>query len=158
MTDCLAALPEKIRECFPTFASISAPQPHACHFKYNPVDVQWQQRACSSLGFKYSGPNGVLPCGADVQLTPPTLIKIIFGDGNCFFLTITGYSCSTGCPQSHCPTYENYRRFVVTSLTLSALSAHARECCSSHFVCVSVCLCDFGEGAVFRVETYISTF
>ena len=36
------------------------------------------------------------------------------------------------------------------------LSAHAREGYSSHFVCHS--LFDFGEGAVFRVETYIDTF
>ena len=40
------------------------------------------------------------------------------------------------------------------------LSAHAREGYSSHFVCLSVCHCvslfHSGEGAVFRVETYIS--
>ena len=47
---------------------------------------------------------------------------------------------------------------------LLTLSAHAREGYSSHFVCHSVCLSvclslfDFGEDAVFRVETYISTF
>ena len=45
--------------------------------------------------------------------------------------------------------------------SLLTLSAHAHvEGYSSHFVCLSVCvsLFDFGEGAVFRVETYISTF
>ena len=45
---------------------------------------------------------------------------------------------------------------------LLTLSAHAREGYSNHFVCLSVCLSVslfyFGEGAVFRVETYISTF
>ena len=43
---------------------------------------------------------------------------------------------------------------------LLTLSAHAREGYSSHFVCqsVSLSLFYFGEGAVFRVETYISTF
>ena len=43
---------------------------------------------------------------------------------------------------------------------LLTLSVHAREGYSSHFVglCVSVSLFDFGEGAVFRVESYISTF
>ena len=42
---------------------------------------------------------------------------------------------------------------------LLTLSAHAREGYSSHFVTLSVCvsLFDFGEGAVFRVETYTST-
>ena len=49
--------------------------------------------------------------------------------------------------------------FRQLSLTLSA---HAREGYSSHFVCQSVCLSvcvslfHSGEGAVFRVETYIS--
>ena len=33
---------------------------------------------------------------------------------------------------------------------------HAQEGCSSHFVTLSVTFY-FGEGAVFRVETYIST-
>ena len=42
----------------------------------------------------------------------------------------------------------------VRSLTLSA---HAWEGYSSHFVCQSVCVTDFGEGTAFRVETY-STF
>ena len=39
---------------------------------------------------------------------------------------------------------------------LLTLSEHAREGYSSHFVSLS--LFDFGEGAVFRVETYNSTF
>ena len=49
-------------------------------------------------------------------------------------------------------------------VVLLTLSAHTREGYSSHFVCqsvsqsVCVSLFDFGEGAVFRVETYISTF
>ena len=48
----------------------------------------------------------------------------------------------------------------VLFLNLLTLNAHAREGYSSHFVCHSVCvsLFDFGEGAVFRVETYIDTF
>ena len=45
--------------------------------------------------------------------------------------------------------------YVVTIYMLLTLSAHAREGYSSHFVCLFL---DCGEGAVFRVETYISTF
>ena len=50
--------------------------------------------------------------------------------------------------------------FSCLLVSLLTLSAHAREGYSSHFVCHSVCvsLFDFGEGAVFRVETYINTF
>ena len=51
---------------------------------------------------------------------------------------------------------------VPEALTLSfslTLSAHVREGYSSHFVSQSVMsLFDFGEGAIFRVENYISTF
>ena len=41
------------------------------------------------------------------------------------------------------------------NILLLTLSAHAREGYSSHFVCL---LFYCGEGAVFRVETYINTF
>ena len=57
---------------------------------------------------------------------------------------------------------KNSMYFKITELL--TLSAHAREGYSSHFVCqsvsqsVCVSLFYFGEGAVFRVETYISTF
>ena len=51
--------------------------------------MQWQQRACHSLGLNNHGQNGVLPGGADVQLAPPTLTKTIDGNGNCFFRTIS---------------------------------------------------------------------
>ena len=59
--------------------------------------------------------------------------------------------------------YEGKYQFSIKLLLLT-LSAHAREGYSSHFVChsvtlsVSLSLFDFGEDAVFRVETYISTF
>ena len=55
-------------------------------------------------------------------------------------------------------------KYLCSFNLLLILSAHAREGYSSHFVChsvsqsVCVSLFDFGEGAVFRVETYISTF
>ena len=53
-------------------------------------------------------------------------------------------------------TSDGIKVFNWNSLTLSA---HAREGYSSHFVCLSVCLLFYcGEGAVFRVETYINTF
>ena len=125
LTDCLAALPEKLDnvslplpqsqpatcDCSHSAATAASAlacqpadgatgedhemhivflsQPYVCPFKYNPVDVQWQQRACHSLGLNNHGQNGVLPGGADVQLTPPTLTKTIDGDGNCFFRTIS---------------------------------------------------------------------
>ena len=42
---------------------------------------------------------------------------------------------------------------VLMNQKVLTLSAHAREGYSSH-----VSLFDFGEGAVFKVETYINTF
>ena len=69
----------------------------------------------------------------------------------------------------HCGVYVCKSKMLSDSvnygiLLLLTLSAHAREGYSSHFVCqsvsqsVCVSLFDFGEGAVFRVETYISIF
>ena len=49
----------------------------------------------------------------------------------------------------------SFLKLFTLSFSLT-LSAHAREGYSSHFVCLSICDC--GEGAVFRVETYINTF
>ena len=46
---------------------------------------------------------------------------------------------------------------AIEFMYLLTLSAHAREGYSSHFVCLSVFFFYCGEGAVFRVETYISS-
>ena len=66
------------------------------------------------------------------------------------------------CADSHCKqtTLHDFNSSGFHLTLLLTLSAHAREGYSSHFVCHSVCvsLFDFGEGAVFRVETYIDTF
>ena len=43
-------------------------------------------------------------------------------------------------------------------LLLLTLSSHAREGYSSHFVSVCLSLFDFGEDAIFRVETYVHQY
>ena len=66
--------------------------------------------------------------------------------------------CKPDNKQNRCKMGKNLN---MRSSVLLTLSAHARECSVvtlsvCHSVCVS--LFDFGEGTLFRVETYISTF
>ena len=58
-------------------------------FRYNPVDVKWQQRACRAMGLEYCGPNGVTPGDPDVSLTPPRKFRRIEGDSNCLFRSLS---------------------------------------------------------------------
>ena len=55
------------------------------HFKYNPVDVEWQLRVCRLLGLGFCGPNRITPGSPNAPLANPVGFKNIRGDGNCMF-------------------------------------------------------------------------
>ena len=74
---------------------------NADHFKYHPVDVEWQQRTCETLGLEYVAPNGITPGGPDVSLTPPITFRPIKGDGNCLFRALS--FIITGSEEQHMP-------------------------------------------------------
>ena len=59
------------------------------HFKYNPVDTEWRQRACLALELQYCGPNGITPGRPNISLTPPVTFRRILGDGNCLFRALS---------------------------------------------------------------------
>ena len=59
------------------------------HFKYNPVDVEWQLRVCRLLGLGFCGPNRITPGGPNAPLANPVGFKNIRGDGNCMFRSLS---------------------------------------------------------------------
>ena len=59
------------------------------HFKYNPMDVEWQLRVCRLLGFGFCGPNRITPGSPNAPLTFPVGFKNIRGDGNCMFRSLS---------------------------------------------------------------------
>ena len=59
------------------------------HFKYNPVDVEWQLRVCRLLGLGFCGPNRITPGSLNAPLANPVGFKNIRGDGNCMFQSLS---------------------------------------------------------------------
>ena len=59
------------------------------HFKYNPVDVEWQFRVCRLLGLGFCGPNRITPGSPNIPLANPVGFKNIRGDGNCMFQSLS---------------------------------------------------------------------
>ena len=59
------------------------------HFKYNPVDVEWQLRVCRLLGLGFCGPNRITPGSPNAPLANPVGFKNIRGDGNCMFQSLS---------------------------------------------------------------------
>ena len=59
------------------------------HFKYNPVDVEWQLRVCRLLGLGFCGPNRITPGSQNAPLANPVGFKNIRGDGNCMFRSLS---------------------------------------------------------------------
>ena len=59
------------------------------HFKYNPVDVEWQLRVCRLLGLGFCGPNRITPASPNAPLANPVGFKNIRGDGNCMFRSLS---------------------------------------------------------------------
>ena len=59
------------------------------HFKYNPVDVEWQLRVCRLLGLGFCGPNRITPGSPNAPLANPVGFKNIRGDGNCMFRSLS---------------------------------------------------------------------
>ena len=59
------------------------------HFKYHPVDNDWQERQCQRLGLAFLGPSGVTTGGFNVPLTHPKTFISICGDGNCLFRSLS---------------------------------------------------------------------
>ena len=59
------------------------------HFKYNPVDVEWQLRVCRLLGLGFCGPNRITPGSPYAPLANPVGFKNIRGDGNCMFRSLS---------------------------------------------------------------------
>ena len=59
------------------------------HFKYNPVDVEWQLRVCLLLGLGFCGPNRITPGSPNAPLANPVGFKKIRGDGNCMFRSLS---------------------------------------------------------------------
>ena len=59
------------------------------HFKYNPVDVEWQLRVCRLLGLGFCGPNRIIPGSPNAPLANPVGFKNIRGDGNCMFRSLS---------------------------------------------------------------------
>ena len=59
------------------------------HFKYNPVDVEWQLRVCRLLGLGFCGPNRITPGSPNAPLGYPLGFKNIRGDGNCMFRSLS---------------------------------------------------------------------
>ena len=59
------------------------------HFKYNPVDVEWQLRVCRLLGLRFCGPNIITPGSPNAPLANPVGFKNIRGDGNCMFRSLS---------------------------------------------------------------------
>ena len=47
------------------------------HFKYNPVDVEWQLRVCCLLGLGFCGPNRITPGSPNAPLANPVGFKNI---------------------------------------------------------------------------------
>ena len=74
---------------------------NADHFMYHPVDAEWQQRTCKTLGLEYVAANGVAPGGPQVSLTPPVTFRPIVGDGNCLFRALS--FIITGSEEQHMP-------------------------------------------------------
>ena len=62
-------------------------QTHENPFKFNPVNKQWQQDACSQMGLQFYTKNRVRVGGPNVPLTRPDMRSVtrIEGDGNCLF-------------------------------------------------------------------------
>ena len=59
------------------------------HFKYNPVDVEWQLQVCRLLGLGFCGPNRITPGSPNAPLANPVGFKNIRGDGNCMFRSLS---------------------------------------------------------------------
>ena len=59
------------------------------HFKYNPVEVEWQLRVCRLLGLGFCGPNRITPGSPNAPLANPVGFKNIRGDGNCMFRSLS---------------------------------------------------------------------
>ena len=62
-------------------------QVHENPLKFNPVNKQWQQNACSQIGLQFYANNRVRGGGPNAPLTRPDMrsVKRIEGDGNCLF-------------------------------------------------------------------------
>ena len=62
-------------------------QVHENPLKFNPVNKQWQQNACSQIGLQLYANNRVRGGGPNAPLTRPDMrsVKRIEGDGNCLF-------------------------------------------------------------------------
>ena len=62
-------------------------QVHENPLKFNPVNKQWQQNACSQIGLQFYAKNRVRVGGPNAPLTRPDMrsVKHIEGDGNCLF-------------------------------------------------------------------------
>ena len=54
-------------------------------FRYNPVSVEWQQQACRQLGLKFVCEHNCVPGGPDIQLTYPSHVEKMRGDGSRLF-------------------------------------------------------------------------
>ena len=62
-----------------------------CDFCFYPVDSEWQQQTCQSLGLEYCRPNCFAAGGCTTVLTHPNFqtLRCITGDGNCLFRFFT---------------------------------------------------------------------
>ena len=67
---------------------ICSPQTEWAHYRYYPIDEDWQQQACRTLGLTFVHPFQCASGGPDVILTLPDIqsLKCIAGDGNCLFV------------------------------------------------------------------------
>ena len=84
-------------------------QSSVCPFRYNHVDSDWQQRTCSAFRLKYIGPNGITPGGPEVCMTKPLSERLIYGDGNGLFRSLS--FIITGDEKQHMQAHEIHRKF-----------------------------------------------
>ena len=50
------------------------------HFKYNPVDVEWQLRVCRLLGLGFCGPNRITPGSPNAPLANPVGFTCMYAE------------------------------------------------------------------------------
>ena len=66
-------------------------------FKYNPIDKQWQDNACSLVGVPFEGYCNVVHGGPHVPLKKTCLLKRIEPDGNCLFRCFSYINTGSEC-------------------------------------------------------------
>ena len=67
---------------------IGTQRPVQSWYRYNPVSVDWQRRACQQLGLRFVCDNRTTPGGPDVRLNHPASMHEVDGDGNCLFSSL----------------------------------------------------------------------